>query len=241
MAYRLLDAFQHTFQGVQYRHRSSKLGDRVAMELYEDLYALNRSAKLRERIDRRDRILNDNNKRVGVEARRGDGTFGEAIPIGGGSLADPGYIVARGPIATVEIGVEVKILAKAMIKQIDRVCGDLRKQVEHFRKSGGSKAICIGVVGVNHADVYTSYESGRTYPTDGKKYAHPVKEAAQAMERVTREVSSVYDELLFLRFRSTNVPPYPFEWVDSGRTEQEYGAILTRASRLYDDRFGNAG
>jgi hypothetical protein len=31
---------------------------------------------------------------------------------------------ARGPIATVEIGVEVKILAKPMIKQIDRVIND---------------------------------------------------------------------------------------------------------------------
>jgi hypothetical protein len=44
-----------------------------------------------------------------VEARRGDGTFGEIIP-GEIAIDDPGYVVARGPIATVEIGVEVKIL-----------------------------------------------------------------------------------------------------------------------------------
>lgn len=35
-------------------------------------------------------------------------------------------------MATIEIGVEVKILAKAMIKQIDRVTGDLTKQVGQY-------------------------------------------------------------------------------------------------------------
>ena len=64
----------------------------------------------------------------GVAARRGDGTFGEIIP-GEAPILDQGYLVARGPIATVEIGVEVKILAKATIKQIDRVINDLRNQV----------------------------------------------------------------------------------------------------------------
>ena len=64
--------------------------------------------------------MNVSNLRRGVEARRDDGTFGQLIP-GERSIIDPGYSVARGPIATVEIGVEVKILAKAMIKQMDRV------------------------------------------------------------------------------------------------------------------------
>jgi hypothetical protein len=54
------------------------------------------------------------NKRKGIEARRGDGTFGELI-LGERAVVDPGYKVARGPVANVEIGVEVKILAKAMI------------------------------------------------------------------------------------------------------------------------------
>lgn len=52
------------------------------------------------------------------------------------AIVDPGYIVARGPIATVEIGVEVKILAKAMIKQVNRVINDLRDQVSQFRRRG---------------------------------------------------------------------------------------------------------
>ena len=37
--YRLLDTFRGLFEGQLYRHRSSKLGDFVAMQLYEDLYA----------------------------------------------------------------------------------------------------------------------------------------------------------------------------------------------------------
>jgi hypothetical protein len=98
------------------------------MHLLEDLIAINRSPKLIEAaIGRKDRVLNAQNKRRGVAARRGDGTFGEIIP-GESAIADSGYLVARGPIATAEIGIEVKVLAKAMIKQIDRVINDLRNQ-----------------------------------------------------------------------------------------------------------------
>jgi len=41
----------------------------------------------------------------------------------------PGIAVAFGKVATIEIGTEVKILAKAMRKQLDRVCSDLEKQI----------------------------------------------------------------------------------------------------------------
>ena len=34
-------------------------------------------------------------------------------------IQEAGFVIARGPIATVEIGIELKILAKAMIKQIE--------------------------------------------------------------------------------------------------------------------------
>ena len=113
--YRLLREFRRLFEGRIYKHRASNQGDFVAMHLYEDLIEINRSTKLREgTINRRDRVLNVQNKRRGVEARRGDGTFGEIIP-GETALSDPGYLVGRGPIATVEIGIEVKVLAKAMI------------------------------------------------------------------------------------------------------------------------------
>lgn len=123
----------------------------MAMHLYEDLIAVNRSPKLTEAaINRKDRVLNVQNKRRGVAARRGDGTFGEIIP-GETPILDSGYVVARGPIATVEIGIEVKILAKAMIKQIDRVINDLRNQVVQFKRGGGHP-ICLAVVGINQAE-----------------------------------------------------------------------------------------
>jgi hypothetical protein len=112
----LLSEFKRLFDGKLYKHRASNQGDFVAMHLYEDLIGIQRSPKLIEAVlERKDRVLNMQNKRRGIAARRGDATFGEIIP-GETAIIDAGYKVARGPIATVEIGVEVKILAKAMIK-----------------------------------------------------------------------------------------------------------------------------
>ncbi|MBI3304456.1 MAG: hypothetical protein HYZ72_20530 [Deltaproteobacteria bacterium] len=205
------------------------------MHLYEDLYAVGRSARLRARIDTHERVLNVQNLRVGIEARRGDGTFGELIP-NVKAITDPGSVVARGHIATVEIGSEVKIIAKAMIKQIDRVIGDLNKQVQEFRKGGG-RPICVGIVGINHADFYTSYEGDRSYPTDGRKYKHPVQEAREAETRLRAQTRPSFDHFLIIPFRATNTEPYPFEWVNLTSTEREYGAILTRICREYEARF----
>lgn len=177
LEYRLLTEFQRLFDGKIYRHRDSSQGDFVAMHLYEDLIAVERSPRLIEAaIHRRDRVLNVQNKRRGVEARRGDGTFGEIIP-GETPITDSGYLVARGPIATVEIGVEVKILAKAMIKQIDRVINDLRNQVVQFRRGGGNP-ICVAVIGINRAESTVSFEGDRPFPTTGKQgFVHPYQEA----------------------------------------------------------------
>ena len=50
MPNRLLTAFEALFRGKPYRHRDPTQADRVAAELYEDLVALARSAKLAERI-----------------------------------------------------------------------------------------------------------------------------------------------------------------------------------------------
>lgn len=118
-------------------------------------------------------MVNAQNRRVGISARRGDGTFGELVP-GATVRRDADHRVALGPIANVEIGVEVKILFKAMIKQIDRVTNDLNKQTEHFRVKGG-EPICLGVVGINFAERCTSYEGARPFPTDGKIYKHPIQ------------------------------------------------------------------
>lgn len=233
--YRLLEKFRSVFEGIQYKHRNSSIGDSVAIELYEDLHNLRKSRKLVSRVEDHERVINVQNVRQGVKARRGDGTFGELIP-GEDALALSGFKVARGPIATVEIGIEVKILAKAMIKQIDRVMTDLGNQVHHFKRKGGSP-MCVAVVGINWSTIYTSYEGDRAWPTDGKKYAHPIQEAAQAESRLRAEIAEHFDEFLVLRFRATNAGPFPFEWVDYRETYRDYGAILTRISREYEKRF----
>lgn len=233
--YRLLTQFRLLFEGSKYRHRASTQGDIIAMQFYEDLLALGKSPKLVERVRTGERVLNAQNVRRGIKARRGDGTFGEIIP-GRAPVADPGYTVTRGPIATVEIGIEVKVLAKAMIKQIDRVMNDLRGQVTHFRRGGGNP-ICIGIVGINHADRYVSYEGKRSFKTTGRGgFPHPIQEADHAATRLA-EAGSAFDEFLVLQFRATNERPYPFEWVDIEATKSDYGAVLVRVSRKYEERF----
>jgi len=239
LSYRLLDTFQATFQGKRYIHRDSSRGDFVAIHLYEDLYTVGKSAAYRSRVKAKDRVLNVQNRRRGIAARRGDGTFGELIP-GGTVIDDPGFLVARGPVATVEIGAEVKILAKAMIKQIDRVIGDLVKQVAHFRRGAGTP-ICVGIVGINSALVCTGYEGSRKFTTDGKTHKHPFQECADAEARLIAQAKPSFDEFLVLRYRATNAKPYAFEWVDLPATELDYGAILTRISREYDRRFKDGG
>src|SRR5579863_2780283 len=202
MPHLLLSRFQGLFDGIVYRHRDSSLGDSVAFSLPEDLHALKRSQKLTTRIETRDRVINARNTVRGINARRGDGTFGELIP-NAKAVDLPGFAVGRGQIATVEIGTEVKILAKAMIKQIDRVIGDLRKQVGQFPRAGGTP-ICVGIVGINYANEYTSYERDKVWPTDGREYKHPIQEAAEAERRLMAQARSAFDEFLIFRFRARN-------------------------------------
>jgi hypothetical protein len=237
LEYRLTTEFQRLFEGKIYKHRDSSQGDFVAMHLYEDLITINRSPKLIEAaINRRDRVLNVQNKRRGVAARRGDGTFGELIP-GEVPLVDPGYLVARGPIATVEIGVEIKVLAKAMIKQIDRVINDLRNQVVQF-KHGGGHPICVAVIGINQAERTVGYEGDRSFPTTGKQgFLHPFQEAPEAERRLRAEAAPEFDEFLVLRFKATNATPYPFGWADYKETRLDYAAALSRISARYQQRF----
>ena len=233
--YALLRTFRGLFEGKPYHHRRSNLGDLVASYLYEDLVALGKSEKLIARVQRHDRVVNLKNVMVGKPARRGDGTFGELAPAVV-AVIEKGMLVARGPVATIEIGAETKILAKAMIKQIDRVIGDLIKQVTHF-KSGGGNPICVAFVGINFAEQYVSFEGRKRWPTDGKRYKHPIQEAAQAEQRLNDKARSAFDEFQFLRFRATNTKPFPFEWVDLANSELEYSSLLTRISREYDRRF----
>lgn len=234
MEYRLLAEFRELFEGHSYLHRRSNQGD-AAVQLYEDLLALDRSPKLAARIAARQRVVNLSNRRVGIRARRGDGTFGEIIP-NEDALAAPGFAVGRGRIATIEIGTEVKILAKAMIKQIDRVIGDLDRQVRQFKRGGGDP-ITVAIVGINSAVRTTSYEGGRAFSTDGGKNPHPVQEAAEAERRLRRDAEPLFDHFLVIGYRAENVAPYVFDWANERKLFAEYGAVLTRISRDYERRF----
>ena len=233
--FHLLRTFRGIFEGTLYKHRDSSLGDLVAIQLYEDLVALDKSERLVRRVQTHERVVNLANRAIGRPSRRGDGTFGELVPTAV-AITEAGLLVARGEIANIEIGAETKILAKAMIKQIDRVIGDLIRQVEEFKRTGGNP-ICVGVVGVNFAPNYTSHEGEREWPTDGKKHKHPIQEAAGAERRLISRAAAKFDEFQILRFRATNVAPFPFEWVDLDQTAKEYGALLIRVSREYDRRF----
>jgi hypothetical protein len=229
--YRLLEAFRGSFEGRKYIHRNQSIGNFIASHLYEDLLALNRSHKFVSRVQAESDVVNAANRIHGRKGRRGDGTFGQLIP-GEGANTEVGFSVRRGPIATLEIGAESKILAKSMIKQIDRVMSDLESQAATFEKQN-PQAIKVGLVGVNWSPVYTSYEGKRKYPADPP----PSREAAQAIERVLERVTDAFDELLILSFSATNVRPFPFAWVDEAQLRKEYSAALLRISNEFEARF----
>ena len=205
MSYRLLDAFKGLFDGQPYLHRRSNLGDLVALQLFEDLYEVRRSRKYADRVDTGLSVLNVRNLRRGIQARRGDSTFGGIVP-NSESVRDDGFAIRRGQIATIEIGIEVKIMMKAMIKQIDRVINDLKGQSREFGVRNGNP-IRMGIAGINHAAHCTTYEGERSFTTNGKKHKHPIDEAVDAMERLRSGAATAFDEFLILRFEATNEPP----------------------------------
>lgn len=234
MGFRLLDAFAGLFQGKAYLHRNSTLGDFVAMHLFEDLRVAGLSPRFEERVRLGTAVLNVANTQQGIRARRGDGTFGRVVP-GDRPVNQPGYEIAHGHVAAIEIGAEVKILQKAMIKQIDRVISDLNGQAKTFRSRGGSP-ICVGIVGINRADHTTSYEGDRSFPTDGKKHKHPIAEADETERRLRERAEPNFDEFVVLRFKASNEPPFEFAWHNPQRTELDYGAALARIARDYEAR-----
>jgi hypothetical protein len=237
LAYKLLEAFKSLFEGNEYRHRDSTQGDYVASFLIDDVYSLNRSANLKAAVDSRQSVLNVRNKTVGRAHRRGDGSFGAAVPSIEPQLIPETYVVALGEVASIEIGAEVKIFAKAMIKQLDRVGTDMINQADEFKRSNPA-AIRVGIVGINYANVYRGLEGEREYITTGRGgYAHPAQEAAQAEQRLVARVSSHFDELIVLRFVATNMPPLEFSWRDETQLTKEYGAALVRIAALYETRF----
>ena len=237
MTYRLLDQFRQLFDGVPYKHRASNNGAKIARCLYEDLATIGLSRVFSERIANHESAVSTKNRARGIRPRRGDGTLGDlaqnVVP-----TVEPGFVVARGKIVNLEIGVEVKILAKAMIKQIGRVENDLRNQIREFQ-SGANNPICVGIVGINHAAHCIGIEGDRVFRTDGTARArHPVQEASEAARRLREGLDTSFDELLFLSYRATNEHPYCFSWVDEDETQTDYASALARISRDYDTRFG---
>src|SRR4029077_6794359 len=118
---------------------------------------------LGDRVQHHERVVNLKNLMTGKPGRRGDGTFGELVPAAI-AVTGKGMLVARGPVATIEIGAETKILAKAMIKQIDRVINDLINQVNQFERGSGNP-ICVAFVGINFVEQYVSFEGRKRWTT----------------------------------------------------------------------------
>ncbi|HUI81137.1 MAG TPA: hypothetical protein VLY24_24600 [Bryobacteraceae bacterium] len=124
-----------------------------------------------------------------------------------------------------------------MIKQIDRVINDLRNQATEFKRGGGNP-ITIAIVGINHAQSVIGYEGDRPFPTTGKAgFLHPYQDAPEAERRLRAQAVPDFDEFLVLRFKATNAPPYPFDWVDYNETRLDYAAALSRISARYQQRF----
>ena len=125
-----------------------------------------------------------------------------------------------------------------MIKQIDRVTGDLLKQVAHFKR-GGQTAVSVGIVGINHASytVGTRVSGRREQPGKGG-FLHPFQEAGDAERRLRADAAPAFDEFVILRYRATNEIPFMFEWVDYevrlGRTMRQ---LYSHYSREYQGRF----
>ena len=227
---KLLQKFEDTFRGKVYKHRVSTTGDVIASYLYEDLLSLGTSPKFIQRAQDGLVAVNTSNRIKGKKGRRGDGTFGKIIP-GENPVLVPGFGIPRAPIATLEIGTEVKIMATKMIAQIDRVMSDLVGQSQTFRRHN-RRAISIGVVGVNYADEYTGYEGERSF--DAR--TPPGREAPEIVRRLDA-VKAEFDEVLILKYKATNRPPYAFSWVSSADARLEYRSILVRVSDEYEVRF----
>lgn len=228
---RLLLGFRSTFEGKPYLHRNATIGDRIASFLYEDLLSLDRAPKFADRIRNVEIVVNSRNLVTGRVGRRGDGTLGDLVP-GAVATKEEGFVVRRGPVATLHVGAEVKIIATKMTAQFDRVMTDLKNQESIFRQQS-DKALTVGIVGVNFAEVYTGYEGSRQFEAKSP----PARSAPEIVRRLDEKVRSSYDEFLILRFSATNRAPFLFHWVNELATREQYSSILLRLSQAYEARF----
>jgi hypothetical protein len=81
----LLKTFKGLFEGKQYNHRDSSLGDLVASQLYEDLVTLNKSKLLTERVHKHECVVNAKNLAIGEKNASRGWYFWGARPHGSGS------------------------------------------------------------------------------------------------------------------------------------------------------------
>lgn len=161
--FRLLTRFEATFRQGPYKHRSANLGNRIGRELFEDLFTHAVSARLADRMRSQSEIVTVSSEIYGRKRVRRNDSFSGRPPAGELDIRTPtGCDVSEGVIAEPRIGCEVKILAKAQQKQIDRVINDLRGFGSRMR-SLHARCINVAVVGVNHESEYVSYEGERQY------------------------------------------------------------------------------
>lgn len=239
--YRLLNAFASLFQNGPYNPRSPIQGDRIAAELFDDLLSIAPGvlprSKYEQRVRAGSRIVNPKNRTVGLNGRRGDGTFGALLPQTQ-PIWLPTSAVGRGRNAYVEIGCEVKVLATAQQRQAPRVQSDLKHQVAHFNSRKSTRTpITIGIVGVNHAEQFSSRIGNVVTTTNGVgSRRHPYQEAAAATQ-IVQQAAPLYDELLIVDYNATNDPPYPFTFAQQLTLIANYSALLARVIAEYDNRF----
>jgi len=241
--FELLNVFESLFRGGVYNHRRSTQGDQVALHLYEDLLGMGRSSLYAGRVEAGTHVVNTANRIKNKTVRRGDGTFGELVPTEVSKSVKP-FFVRRGPTATLEIGVECKIISVAQSRQIDRVVNDLRGQLASF-KTMNQDAVSIAIVGVNRAPIYRSVE-GANKPqsewkvtlTDGRgSKLHPSQEADRTISTLKDRVFRHFDEFLILEFEASNIDPYNFSWSNEKEVRSLYSSALTRIARSYASRF----
>ncbi len=231
--------FKALFDKRAYLHRRPGNGDTVAFGLIEDLVASKLSTALFREASRGTSGIASGNARHGITVRRGDGTFGRFVP-GTRAYEIEGSVLKKGMVSTVDIGIEVKILNKAMIKQVhDRIAG-LQQQAEYFKRGKDRQPegnpVTIAVIGVNHASYTVGYEGERTYRTDGKKERHPCDEGDETVRRLKREVAPHYDEVIIIPYEATNEDPFPFRFKDETALYHEWDLMLSRVSAEYNKR-----
>jgi hypothetical protein len=194
------------------------------------------SGKLVSRISALQVVLNPKNKTYNLAQRRGDGTLGLI-------LVDPnnpvsyteGSSIPRAMNTNVQIGAELKIVSAAQIRQIGRVISDIKDQGRQFKdRASHVVPITIAIAAVNEASAYASYEGERITTTGSGRTKHPSQEAAETRKRLGEQLQNTVDQLIVLRYAATNMPPYPFEWVDLPNLERAYSNLLTWVANEYE-------